>query len=121
MTFDLIVIYDNDSTTQKTVSDKMNNPRLNHFESQIKSILDFDYHMSVNSRSSYLGVCNDISLPLAGDDGVATKQIAWGFDLLQGTYELNVVARSSETERSVWIGKGMSAQEAYANLAKLAT
>lgn len=95
---------------------------LANFELNIKSILDFDYTMSVDSRSSYLATCDDVSIPLNDDNdkGKAKKQIAWCFDLLQRNYEVNIVARSSDNSRSVWIGKGMSAKEAYANLSKLA-
>ena len=99
----------------------MNHLTLYNFESDIKSILDFDYTMSVDSRSTYLATCDDVSIPLNDDDdeGKSKKQIAWCFDLLQRNYEVNIVARSSDNSRSVWIGRGMSAKEAYANLAKL--
>ncbi|MGL5879821.1 MAG: hypothetical protein ACRC2V_18855 [Xenococcaceae cyanobacterium] len=100
----------------------MNQLTLDNFESNIKSVLDFDYTVRVNSRSTYLATCDDVLIPLNDDDskGKAKKQIAWGFDLLQEDYEVNVVMSSSDnSSRSVWKGKGMSAKEAYANLAKL--
>ncbi len=97
----------------------VDNAALNSFKLEVKTILELDYTVEVDSRSSYLATCNDVSIPLADDDGVTKKQITWSFDLLQNTYEINIVARSSDNSRIVWIGKGASAKEAYANLAKL--
>lgn len=94
----------------------MNTSYLNRFESEVKAVLDADYDVSVGSRSSYEAVCENVSIRLADDNGQAEKQVAWKFDTLQNTYEINVVTKNP---RTVWKGKGISAKEAYQNLGKL--
>jgi hypothetical protein len=58
---------------------------------------------------------------LSDDNGQVEKQIAWSFDTLQKTYELCVVAKAKSIQgaRTVWVGKGSSAKEAYVRLVKL--
>jgi hypothetical protein len=91
---------------------------VNNFELEIKSVLNCNYIIDPNhSRSSYSATCSEmVSIPLSDDNGITKKQIAWEFDLLQKAYEVNVVARKDRNSRIIWIGKGSSAKEAYANL-----